>query len=104
MLLSQADRSIAQLDGVGTVLPNPELFIAMYVKKEAKMYRKTFLYFIVVVVTCLLVQVNQLHAQHDTTQISIENDFAIIGSMFCRICILNNRTIVDKRCLFLNID
>ena len=34
-LLSQADRSIARLDGIVTVLPNPDLFIAMYVKKEA---------------------------------------------------------------------
>jgi Fic family protein len=34
-LLSKADRAIARLDGIVTVLPNPELFIAMYVKKEA---------------------------------------------------------------------
>lgn len=34
-LLSEADRALARLDGVITVLPNPELFIAMYVKKEA---------------------------------------------------------------------
>ncbi|MCK4940900.1 Fic family protein [candidate division WOR-3 bacterium] len=34
-LLSNADRAIARLDGIVTVLPNPELFIAMYVKKEA---------------------------------------------------------------------
>lgn len=34
-LLSQADRAIARLDGIVTVLPNPEIFIAMYVKKEA---------------------------------------------------------------------
>jgi Fic family protein len=34
-LLSRADRAIARLDGIVTVLPNPELFIAMYVKKEA---------------------------------------------------------------------
>jgi Fic family protein len=34
-LLSQADRSLARLDGIITVLPNPDLFIAMYVKKEA---------------------------------------------------------------------
>jgi len=34
-LLSKADRALARLDGVVTVLPNPELFIAMYVKKEA---------------------------------------------------------------------
>ena len=34
-LLSRADRSLARLDGIITVLPNPDLFIAMYVKKEA---------------------------------------------------------------------
>ncbi len=33
--LYEADRTLARLDGVTTVLPNPELFIAMYVKKEA---------------------------------------------------------------------
>ena len=33
--LSNADRAVARLDGIVTVLPNPELFIAMYVKKEA---------------------------------------------------------------------
>lgn len=34
-LLSRADRAIARLDGVLGVLPNPELFVAMFVKKEA---------------------------------------------------------------------
>jgi Fic family protein len=34
-LLSKADRAIARLDGMVMVLPNPDLFIAMYVKKEA---------------------------------------------------------------------
>jgi len=34
-LLSQADRALARLDGITTVLPNPELFVAVYVKKEA---------------------------------------------------------------------
>lgn len=34
-LLSEADRALARLDGITTVLPNPELFVAMYVKKEA---------------------------------------------------------------------
>jgi len=34
-LLSEADRALARLDGITTVLPNPDLFIAMYVKKEA---------------------------------------------------------------------
>ncbi len=35
LLLSKADRDLARLDGITTVLPNPDLFIAMYVKKEA---------------------------------------------------------------------
>jgi Fic family protein len=35
LALSEADRALARLDGVAAVLPNPELFIAMYVKKEA---------------------------------------------------------------------
>jgi len=34
-LLSHADRSLGRLDGVGSVLPNPNLFVAMYVRKEA---------------------------------------------------------------------
>lgn len=34
-LLSEADRALARLDGITTVIPNPDLFIAMYVKKEA---------------------------------------------------------------------
>ena len=34
-LLSKADRDLARLDGITTVLPNADLFIAMYVKKEA---------------------------------------------------------------------
>ncbi len=34
-LLSQADRAVARLDGITTVLPNPDLFMGMYVKKEA---------------------------------------------------------------------
>jgi len=34
-LLSEADRALARLDGVASVLPNPDLFIAMYTKKEA---------------------------------------------------------------------
>ena len=34
-LLSEADRMLARLDGTASVLPNPDLFIAMYVKKEA---------------------------------------------------------------------
>lgn len=34
-LLSQADRALAKLDGVSFVLPNLNLFVAMYIKKEA---------------------------------------------------------------------
>lgn len=34
-LLSNADMSLARLDGLGHFLPNASLFIAMYVKKEA---------------------------------------------------------------------
>ena len=34
-LLSQADRKLGRLDGITEILPNPELFVAMYVKKEA---------------------------------------------------------------------
>ena len=35
LLLSKADRALAKLDGVTEVLPNQDLFVAMYVKKEA---------------------------------------------------------------------
>jgi Fic family protein len=35
LLLSKADRCLGRLDGVATVLPNPDLFVAMYVKHEA---------------------------------------------------------------------
>ena len=34
-VLSEADRALGRLDGVVTVLPNPNLFLAMFVKKEA---------------------------------------------------------------------
>lgn len=34
-LLSAADRSLGRLDGVASVLPNPNLFVAMYVRQEA---------------------------------------------------------------------
>ena len=34
-LLSDADRALGRLDGVTTVLPNPEFFVAMYVRQEA---------------------------------------------------------------------
>lgn len=35
LLLSKADRCLGRLDGVASVLPNPDLFLAMYVKHEA---------------------------------------------------------------------
>lgn len=35
LLLSEADRKLGRLDGITQVLPNPELFVAMYVNKEA---------------------------------------------------------------------
>ena len=35
ILLSNADMSLARLDGLGHILPNAGLFISMYVKKEA---------------------------------------------------------------------
>ena len=34
-LLSEADRKIGRLDGITEILPNPDLFVAMYVRKEA---------------------------------------------------------------------
>jgi Fic family protein len=34
-ILSDADRALARLDGMATILPNPELFVAMFMKKEA---------------------------------------------------------------------
>ena len=34
-LLSDADRALGRLDGVATVLPNPDFFVAMYVRQEA---------------------------------------------------------------------
>ncbi len=33
--LSLADRAVARLDGAASILPNPELFVFMYVRKEA---------------------------------------------------------------------
>jgi Fic family protein len=33
--LSRADRSLGRLDGVARALPNPDLFVAMYVRREA---------------------------------------------------------------------
>jgi Fic family protein len=34
-LLSRADRAIGRLDGISQIIPNPDLFIAMYVRREA---------------------------------------------------------------------
>jgi Fic family protein len=34
-LLSQADRGLGRLDGAASILPNPDLFVAMYVRQEA---------------------------------------------------------------------
>ena len=34
-LLSQADRVLGRLDGSTEMLPNPDLFVFMYVRKEA---------------------------------------------------------------------
>lgn len=34
-VLSEADLAIGRLDGVGRTLPNPDLFVAMYVRREA---------------------------------------------------------------------
>ncbi len=34
-LLSEADLALGQLSGISSLLPNPDLFVAMYVKKEA---------------------------------------------------------------------
>ena len=34
-LLSRADQALGKLDGIGSLLPNPALFVGMYVRKEA---------------------------------------------------------------------
>jgi len=34
-LLSEADHAVGQLDGVPSILPNPDFFVAMYVRHEA---------------------------------------------------------------------
>ena len=34
-LLSAADQALGRLDGVAHILPNPSLFVAMYVRREA---------------------------------------------------------------------
>ena len=35
MLVSEADRALARLDGIAFVLPNPDLFVEMYLTREA---------------------------------------------------------------------
>ncbi|MCH8157769.1 MAG: Fic family protein [Nitrospinae bacterium] len=35
LLLSEADQALARLDGVASILPNPDFFVAMYVRYEA---------------------------------------------------------------------
>src|SRR5258708_3244666 len=34
-LLSRADQALGKLDGIAALLPNPDLFVGMYVRKEA---------------------------------------------------------------------
>ena len=34
-LLSKADRALGRLDGITSILPNPDLFVAMFIRKEA---------------------------------------------------------------------
>ena len=34
-ILSRADQAVGRLDGLSRTLPNPELFVAMYVRREA---------------------------------------------------------------------
>ena len=34
-LLSKADLALGKLDGIATLLPNPDLFVSMYVRHEA---------------------------------------------------------------------
>ena len=34
-LLSKADRALGRLDGITEIFPNPDLFVAMYIKQEA---------------------------------------------------------------------
>src|SRR4051794_39340555 len=38
-LLSAADRALGRLDGITGILPNPNLFVAMYVRQEARVGR-----------------------------------------------------------------
>lgn len=34
-ILSRADRALGRLDGTASILPNPDLFVSMYIRKEA---------------------------------------------------------------------
>ena len=34
-LLSRADQALGKLEGIASLLPNPDLFVGMYVRKEA---------------------------------------------------------------------
>ena len=34
-LLSESDHALGRLDGVTSILPNPDLFVSMYVRHEA---------------------------------------------------------------------
>src|SRR3954466_5631505 len=34
-MLSEADHAVGRLDGVASILPNPDLFVSMYVRHEA---------------------------------------------------------------------
>jgi len=34
-ILSEADQALGRLDGIATILPNPDLFVSMYVRQEA---------------------------------------------------------------------
>ena len=38
-LLSRADQALGRLDGMAETLPNPDLFVAMYVRREAVLKR-----------------------------------------------------------------
>jgi len=40
VLLSQTDRALGRLDGSIQTLPNPDLFVYMYVRKEAVLSRQ----------------------------------------------------------------
>jgi len=35
LLLSRADQAVGRLDGIAETVPNPDLFVAMYIRREA---------------------------------------------------------------------